>query len=141
MGSAKEHADGTARNLLGVAFLGICGAQVLDTVGLPPSHRMCNMTYIVFVLGMSGLVLGLMAHLDLYWPWPRPELPHVYGGIQDSMLVTFLVSNLLTGAVNLTMQPLLMPPWVALLTISVCSWAWSALVGMLHRRGVVLKFW
>jgi len=124
-----------------VACLGIGATQALDIVGLPASHRMCNLPYAILVIGVDALVLGLLALVDLYWPWQRRPLPHVYGGVQESMLVAFLVANLLTGAVNVAAQPLLIPQWAALLILALQSFAWSTPLGMLHVRGIALKLW
>jgi len=127
--------------VLMLAFCGIGTALLLDTIGMPPSHRMCNLTYSVFIVGINALVLGSLAVLDLYWPWQRQPLPSIYGGVQDSLLATFLLANLLTGAINVTMQPLLMPPWAGHLVISVYSIAWSLPFSILRSRGIALKFW
>lgn len=130
-----------ARGLLLLAAAGVGTAVALSMAGLPASHRMCNLPYAAFVLGIDALVLGLLAMVDLYWPWPRPPLPLVYGGVQDSMLVAFLLANLLTGAVNMLVQPLLMPCGAALAVMSLYSLLWAAPFGALRSAGVALKFW
>mmetsp|Transcript_34409 Transcript_34409/g.102212 ORF Transcript_34409/g.102212 Transcript_34409/m.102212 type:complete len:496 (-) Transcript_34409:77-1564(-) len=140
-GPAQQDSRGIARRLLVIAAAGVGGAWLLDLAGLPASHRLVNLTYCVLIVGVDALVLGLLAFEDLYWPWQRRPLPLVYGGVQDSMLMAFLLANLLTGAVNVSMQPLLMPWWAALAVISAYSFVWSVLLGFLHSRGVVLKFW
>mmetsp|Transcript_71964 Transcript_71964/g.188604 ORF Transcript_71964/g.188604 Transcript_71964/m.188604 type:complete len:493 (-) Transcript_71964:166-1644(-) len=140
-GPRKEDSHTVARRLMITAVAGIGGAWLLDLVGLPASHRMVNLTYCVLVIGVDALVLGLLALEDLFWPWQRRKLPLVYGGVQDSMLTAFLLANVLTGAVNVSMQPLLMPWWAALAVISSYAFAWSAPLGLLHSRGIALKFW
>jgi len=135
----QREAHGTARRLLMVAGGALGVAQVLDFAGLPASHRMCNLAYAVLVIGVDALVLGTLAFLDLYWPWTRRPLPHVYGGVQESMLVAFLLGNLLTGAVNVAAQPLLMPPWAALLTLAIYSFVLFVPLGVLRSRGKALK--
>lgn len=138
---STQDAHALPRRLLLLAALGVGVAQVLDVWGMRASHRMCNLPYAALVLGVDALVLGLLAALDLYWPWPRRPMPHVYGGVQDSMLAAFMAANLLTGAVNVTMQPLLMPAWAALLVLAGHSFALSVPLCLLHARGKALKFW
>jgi len=139
--SKRQDAHWIAKRLLLVAFLGIGSAQAFEMLGIRVSHRICNLPYAGLTLGVNSLVLGLLAFTDLYWPWPRRPMPHVYGGVQESMLATFLLANLLTGAVNLSSRPLLIPSWAALLILAAYSFVWSGVVGVLHARGLALKFW
>merc|ERR1719446_244977 len=102
---------------------------------------MINLPYAVFVLGVNALVLGLLAFIDLEWPRPRPRLPLVYGGIQDSMFASFLVANLLTGAVNVLFQPLLIPAGAALFIMLLYTVVWTLPFAIFRAKGVALKFW
>jgi len=131
----------TARALSLCACSCLVVALFLSFVGLPPSRRMCNLTYVVFVLGINTLVLSLLAWLDLMWPLPREMLTPAYGGVDASMFTTFLLANLCTGAVNLTLQPLLVPALPALLIMAVYTLAWTVPFSILHSRGIALKFW
>lgn len=137
----RQDAHWIAKRLLLVAALGIGSAQILDQMGARVSHRICNLPYAALILGVNALVLGLLAFTDLYWPWPRRPMPHVYGGVQESMLATFLLANILTGLINLSSRTLLMPSWAALLTVVLYSFLWSTAVGVSHARGFALKLW
>mmetsp|Transcript_74914 Transcript_74914/g.231648 ORF Transcript_74914/g.231648 Transcript_74914/m.231648 type:complete len:116 (+) Transcript_74914:1104-1451(+) len=112
-----------------------------SAVGVPVSRRMCNLPYALLTLSVNALVLGSLASVDLLWPRPRPPLPLAYGGVQDSMLVVFLVANLLTGAVNLSVHSLLVPAWAAMLLMAGYSLAWTVPFGLLRAGGLALKFW
>merc|ERR1711862_304696 len=105
-----------------------------------PSRRLCNLPYVVLILGLNALVLGSLAAVDLFWPLlPRLPLPDVYAGVQESMLVAFLLANLLTGLVNVSGQPLLMSSSGALLVMTLYSLSFLVPLGILQRRGVALK--
>merc|ERR1711924_109356 len=112
--SAKSSPRSTVLKLLLVAAMGICVVAMLAGAGIPVSRRMCNLSYAVLILSINALVLGLLALVDLCWPWHRPPIALAYGGGQDSMLVSFLVANLLTGAVNILLQPLMISYRVSL---------------------------
>jgi len=127
--------------LLWIAGGALAATAVLTAVGLPTSRRMCNLPYATFVLGVNALVLGLLAFIDLHWPRPRPRLPLAYGGVQDSMLASFLAANLLTGVVNVFLQPLLIPAGAAFLMLIGYTFGWIAPFALLHSRGVAVKFW
>jgi len=138
--SARPASDRASRMLL-FALGGFAITAALDALGVPVSHRMCNLPYATFVLGVNALVMGLLAWIDLEWPRPRPPLPLVYGGIQDSMFATFLLANLLTGAVNVLLQPLLIPAGAALLIMFVYTLVFTLPFAICRYKGVVLKFW
>jgi len=110
-------------------------------LGVGVSRRMCNLPYALLALSVNATVLGSLALVDLLLPRPRPPLPLTYGGVQDSMLIVFLVANLLTGAVNLSVHSLLVPQWAAMLIMAGYSLAWTVPFGLLRAAGVALKFW
>lgn len=138
---SARHARDRAKRLLVFAGASLAFTACLEAVGIPTSRRMCNLPYAVFVLGVNALVLGLLAWIDLDWPRPRPQLPLVYGGIADSMFVSFLAANLLTGAVNMFFQPLLIPAGAAFLIMLCYTLVLTLPFAILRARGVVLKFW
>merc|ERR1712194_593635 len=129
----------TVRKLFGTAAACLLAAHLLDACGLPASHRMCNLTYVILSMGGNALTLGILATADLKVPWVRRPMPFAYLGVQESMLATFLLANVLTGFTNLVLQPLVVPCWGALLALSIYTFAWSWLIGFLQRRGITLK--
>eukprot|EP00405_Crypthecodinium_cohnii_P034367 CAMPEP_0206529376 /NCGR_PEP_ID=MMETSP0325_2-20121206/2564_1 /ASSEMBLY_ACC=CAM_ASM_000347 /TAXON_ID=2866 /ORGANISM="Crypthecodinium cohnii, Strain Seligo" /LENGTH=494 /DNA_ID=CAMNT_0054025279 /DNA_START=118 /DNA_END=1602 /DNA_ORIENTATION=+ len=136
----KQHeALSRAVRLLVISISALAMSQVLEGLGIRPSHRMCNLTYCTFVIGVNALVLGTLALVDLFWPWPRRPLPVVYQAIEESKLIVFLGSNLLTGLTNLVLQPLVLPSTVALSYLSLYSFLFSMPLAYLHERGKVLK--
>eukprot|EP00811_Abedinium_folium_P005910 NODE_15439_length_1050_cov_3.656555.p1 GENE.NODE_15439_length_1050_cov_3.656555~~NODE_15439_length_1050_cov_3.656555.p1 ORF type:complete len:292 (-),score=89.60 NODE_15439_length_1050_cov_3.656555:174-965(-) len=143
LGSLLARKGGSARRtagiLLFVACLGRVAVAVCAASGLPPSRRMCNLPYAALVIGLVVQVMASLAFIDLVWPRPCPPLASAYGAIQNSMLVSFLAANLLTGAVNLALRPLLVPAWTALLVMCCYTLAWSATFAILHSQGIVLK--
>mmetsp|Transcript_82311 Transcript_82311/g.245464 ORF Transcript_82311/g.245464 Transcript_82311/m.245464 type:complete len:327 (-) Transcript_82311:59-1039(-) len=127
--------------LVTAASAGATWLLASPAVGIAVSRRMCNLPYALLALSINALVLGTLAAVDLLWPRPRPPLPLVYGGVQDSMLVVFLVANLLTGAVNLSVHSLLVPQGAAMTIMAGYSLAWAAPFGMLRAAGFTVKFW
>jgi len=140
--SKTRLAQRTTWFLIVIAGLGFSATALFSTIGIIVSRRMCNVSYVTFIMGINALVLALLALVDLYWPFAeRASMPSAYGGVQDSMLVVFLLANLLTGAVNVSAQPLLVPAWASLLIMICYSFTWSAAISIVHSRSVVLKFW
>lgn len=129
------------QRVLLVAGASLASVAILDAAGLPPSRRMCNLSYSVLIIGVNALVLGTLGLVDLCWLLPRPPVAPAYGGVQDSMLVAFLIANLLTGAVNVASQPLLVPCWAAMLVMMVYCLVWALPFSVLHSRSIALKFW
>lgn len=116
-------------------------SEALASSGLPVSRRLCNLPYVTFTLGVNALVLGSLAFLDLRWPVPRAPLVPAYAGVSESMFATFMVANLCTGLVNMTMQPLLVPSGSALLIMVLYSLCWMVPFGVLHSKGIAVKLW
>lgn len=137
--SRERSAPQLAIALLGFAFFMSLLVTVLGAGGLQVSRRMCNLPYVALILSVNCFVLGLLAAFDLICSRPRPSLPLFYKGAQDSMLTGFLLANLLTGLVNLSLQPLFVPPWGACLIMSTYSWAWSSAMALLASKPVAGK--
>lgn len=113
----------------------------LDVVGVRVSRRLCNLPYALLILSINSFVLATLALVDLSVSQPRPMLPLPYGGVQASMLATFIAANLMTGVVNLSTSPLLTPAWVGMFVLLVYSTAWTSLFAVAHAYGKPIKFW
>uniref|UniRef100_A0A7S1A462 Uncharacterized protein n=1 Tax=Noctiluca scintillans TaxID=2966 RepID=A0A7S1A462_NOCSC len=116
-------------------------AAALDVVGVRVSRRLCNLPYALLILSINSFVLATLALVDLSVSQPRPTLPLPYGGVQASMLATFIAANLMTGVVNLSTSPLLTPAWVGMFVLLVYSTAWTSLFAVAHAYGKPIKFW
>lgn len=70
------------------------------------SRRMCNLTYVTFVLAVNLEGLGIALLSDFI---PRAKQLLLEEVFNENMLATFLLANVLTGLVNLTMDTLFAP--------------------------------
>jgi len=111
----------------------------LDFGGLEVSRRMANLPYVVWVLAYNIPLLVGMLYVDLAVGFARP--PVLYEAINRNQLIVFLVANLATGAVNLSMRTLNATVPVALVILGVYAFTVSALAWLLHTLDLTLKFW
>ena len=102
---------------------------------------MCNLPYVLFILSLNCWVLALLACVDLLAGRPRTPMSPSLAGVQDSMLPVFLLANLLTGAVNVAFQPLMVPFWPAIAVMWIYSLLWSVPAALLRLKKTKLKFW
>lgn len=102
-------------------------------LGMQPSRRLCNLGYVLHVLSCN---CGLLAHLlllDLILPVPSD--PRIRSGNvilqaistqRNSQLLVFIVANLLTGLVNLSVRTLFASPLTTLAILAAYTLAVSA---------------
>lgn len=114
---------------------------MLSFAGLEASRRMCNLPYVSFIVSLNAWVLALLGSVDLLAGRPRTAMSLSVAGVSDSMLPVFLFANLLTGAVNLVLQPLLVPFWPAVAVMFSYCLVWSVPAAMLRLKKKKLKFW
>lgn len=103
---------GGARSVSLVGFASLvfwAGALVSDQWVERTSRRLCNAAYVLWVLAQVGLALAVaMARDALHGGGTdtSPPPPPLLEAVNRHPLVVFLVANLLTGAVNLSMDTL-----------------------------------
>ncbi|CAE8635026.1 unnamed protein product [Polarella glacialis] len=131
----------TTALLLLAALVSAAATALMESMGLRVSRRMCNLPYVTFAISVNAWVLALLAFLDLWAGRPRARMSLTLGGIQDSMLAAFLAANIFTGAVNVSLQPLLVPFWPALAIMALYCLCWSVPFAVLNSCGRDLKFW
>lgn len=79
----------------------------LDTNGA--SRRLCNIGYIVWTLATAGSVSLVLMLVDVSLRWVgRPRVPALLSAINHHGLFFFLLGNILTGVINITIQTLLL---------------------------------
>lgn len=77
-----------------------------QALGIPPSRKMANITYVLYVISIVLQPLALFILIDLLvLPRSRPLLATI-SGERNSQLMVFLLANLLTGFVNLVVPTL-----------------------------------
>ncbi|KAE9014571.1 hypothetical protein PF011_g7983 [Phytophthora fragariae] len=67
-----------------------------------PSRRMLNLSYLLWVMAQSITLLALYCAIQTVCMLPR--VPLLFQGINHNQLFVFIVANLMTGAVNLSMH-------------------------------------
>ena len=96
--------------------------------------RKANLPYVAWVAAYNtSFLLGyLVIEINLFpSPAPRQAVPPLLEAINRNGLAVFLVANLLTGLVNVTIQTMYAPDVSATLvllsySIAVCAFAWVA---------------
>lgn len=107
----------------------------------PPSRRMANLGYtsVVTLLGLSHIIIILWGSLLL--PVSQQHPGPISQAINSNQLVFFLISNLLTGAINLSIQTIYRScsSSMNILTLYLSVLALVAYVGLAFK--LKLKFW
>ncbi|TMW57331.1 hypothetical protein Poli38472_003256 [Pythium oligandrum] len=78
------------------------GTFVVTRLVARPSRRMMNLSYILWVLAESAFLL--FAYCGIYAVSLLPRTPLLFQGVSRNQLFIFLISNIATGIVNLSMQ-------------------------------------
>lgn len=101
---------------LGAVAVGAWVVYLVTAVGLQPtSRRTTNLAYTLWLLATALTVLGLFAGLQVMSLFPQRSLS--LDAINAWPLTTFLVANLLTGAVNLWLDTLRTPTVTAVVVL------------------------
>ncbi|KAI5639547.1 hypothetical protein M9H77_00622 [Catharanthus roseus] len=102
------------------------------------SRRMCNMTYVTLVLATNLQVLAITM---ISGSIPGSKLSVLEEAFNQNLLGSFLLANVLTGLINLSIDTLFVSSTFALATLLVYALTLSLFVGSLHFYGIKLKFW
>ncbi|KAJ7524446.1 hypothetical protein O6H91_17G005900 [Diphasiastrum complanatum] len=114
-------------------MLGILFHQFVENV----SRRMCNVAYVMFVLAQNFQVIGLFSLADLVTK-RKLLLQEVF---DKNLLLTFLLANVLTGLVNLSMNTVNAPVPVSLLVLLLYMAILVLATSSLKALNLRLKFW
>eukprot|EP01125_Pyxidicula_operculata_P022014 TRINITY_DN8839_c0_g1_i1.p1 TRINITY_DN8839_c0_g1~~TRINITY_DN8839_c0_g1_i1.p1 ORF type:complete len:447 (-),score=2.65 TRINITY_DN8839_c0_g1_i1:12-1352(-) len=83
-------------------------AIIAEHYGILPSRKMANLTYCLHVLVISSHSLGLFLLIELlshhYGLGNKGEIFEFISNERNSQLVVFLISNVFTGIINLSMK-------------------------------------
>ncbi|KAK9072868.1 hypothetical protein SSX86_009303 [Deinandra increscens subsp. villosa] len=116
-----------------------CLTLILDRFVERPSRRMCNVTYVSLVLATNLEMLGVIMLAD-YIPGGG-TLSLLEQAINRNLLAFFIVANLLTGLVNLSVNTLFVSPFTALLILIAYGFIICAAAAFADYKGIKLKFW
>ncbi|XP_033738570.1 LOW QUALITY PROTEIN: phosphatidylinositol-glycan biosynthesis class W protein-like [Pecten maximus] len=130
-------------------FWGIYSISAL-AYGESVSRRFANLTYVLWILALSTQTMSVLLLVDLIVEYLRisagvtiQTLPTkgLLNAINYNGLFYFLLSNVLTGLVNISMATIHMPPLPSLLILTLYMSSLSAISVHLFVRRVRLKFW
>lgn len=103
-----------------------------------PSRRMCNLAYVTNVMAVNLQMLAIVMFADYI---PGPKISILEKAFNNNLLGSFLLANLMTGVVNLTIDTLSTSTVAALIILSVYASLLSAIVVIADVYEFKLKFW
>ncbi|KAG9416630.1 hypothetical protein AC1031_001021 [Aphanomyces cochlioides] len=121
--------------LVGFTTWGI--THLFSTHVTEPSRRLLNIPYVGWILWQGILVLTTHAayqHISL-----SPRVPLIFSGISHNQLFVFLIANLMTGAVNLSMQTIYAPTEVGMVIVGLYMFAVCVLAVLLEWFQIKVK--
>eukprot|EP00644_Phytophthora_capsici_P007212 jgi/Phyca11/7796/fgenesh1_pm.PHYCAscaffold_22_\ len=102
-----------------------------------PSRRMLNLPYLLWVLAESLTLLALYSGIQTVCMLPR--VPLLYQGINHNQLFVFIVANLMTGAVNLSMHTINTSPDIASAVLLMYMLVVCVLASLLQHAHIRIK--
>nr|XP_016511434.1 PREDICTED: uncharacterized protein At4g17910-like [Nicotiana tabacum] len=102
------------------------------------SRRMCNLAYVTVVLAMNLQVFAVLTLADYVPGYKVSALIEVF---DRNLLGSFLLANVLTGLVNLSIDTLFVSPFTALAILVGYAYILSIAAAVAHVCGIRLKFW
>ncbi|KAG9155643.1 hypothetical protein Leryth_003929, partial [Lithospermum erythrorhizon] len=102
------------------------------------SRRMCNLSYVMLVLALNLQVLSIMM-ISYYIPGRKISI--LGEAFNKNMLGSFLLANVFTGLVNLSVDTLSVSSATALAILIIYSLILSAVTAAADFVGFRLKFW
>ncbi|KAG9445957.1 hypothetical protein H6P81_012085 [Aristolochia fimbriata] len=102
------------------------------------SRRMCNLGYVTFVLAQNFQVLAILSLSDLI---PGSKLSLLEEAFNRNLLGLFVLANILTGVINLTVDTLSASPLVSFFILVLYTLTLSLFGGFALLASIRLKFW
>nr|KYP38717.1 Uncharacterized protein At4g17910 family [Cajanus cajan] len=102
------------------------------------SRRTCNLPYVTMVLADNLQLLSILMLADLV---PGSKISILEEAFNRNLLATFLLANVLTGLVNLSVDTLSASSVTAVFILLVYAYILSIVIGLADYFGLKLKFW
>ncbi|AQL05808.1 transferase transferring acyl groups [Zea mays] len=124
-------------------------AIIFDSYIERVSRRMCNFAYVMLVFGQNFQLFGLLflftlqvlSILTLAGFASYKKNLVLEDAFNENMLGSFLLANILTGLVNLSVNTLSASSFTAFMILSVYAFTLCMVTGLTHFCGVRMKFW
>lgn len=116
----------------------------------PNSRRLANVTYIIWLLSLSLYIVIVASVFELFLQLFYSVLksdgfhiftPTIFEAINYNGLTFFLISNLLTGLVNLCFQTLYIDNITSVIIITIYMFCTCAVINTLYCYKIKLKWW
>ncbi|XP_059485637.1 uncharacterized protein LOC132202637 [Neocloeon triangulifer] len=113
----------------------------------PPSRRIANLSYIAWMLGFGGTMLALFVAVHIVSSAlgvlcnGHVYMPTILNSINYNSLAFFLLANLLTGVINLSVPTLYVAPLGSLFIISTYMFLTTFTIYKLYLNRCKFKFW
>ncbi|KAK9093976.1 hypothetical protein Scep_025445 [Stephania cephalantha] len=102
------------------------------------SRRMCNLSYITFILAQNFQVLAILTLIDFIPGKRRSVLEEAFN---QNLLGIFLLANILTGLVNMQFDTIAASSTTALAILFSYSFILCIAAGFTAYSGIKMKFW
>ncbi|CAI5731489.1 unnamed protein product [Peronospora destructor] len=102
-----------------------------------PSRRMLNLSYLLWVMAESVFLLAMYCVIQTVCMLPR--VPLLFQGINQNQLFIFIVANLMTGVVNLSMHTIHATPAIACAVLLLYMLAVCVLASVLQQAHIRIK--
>ncbi|KAG5001504.1 hypothetical protein AAZX31_08G263300 [Glycine max] len=102
------------------------------------SRRTCNLPYVTMVVADNLQLLSILMLADLV---PGSKTSILEEAFNRNLLATFLLANILTGLVNLSVDTLSASSITAFFILLVYAYVLSIVIGIADYFGIKLKFW
>ncbi|XP_062215474.1 uncharacterized protein At4g17910 isoform X1 [Phragmites australis] len=113
-------------------------AIILDGYIERVSRRMCNFAYVMLVFAQNFQVLSILTLAGFVSYEKNLVLEDAFN---QNMLGSFLLANILTGLVNLSVDTLSASSLTSFMILSVYTFTLCMIAGLAHFCGVRMKFW
>lgn len=106
----------------------------------PTSRTLANAGYCVYLEAVFVIVLTFMYFLEVTFQIKdcQFDVPHILSAINSNGLIYFLVCNLLTGAINLSMRTLFVHSFIAFLIHNIYMIVTILLVAYFKKKGITV---
>ncbi|KAL5218953.1 hypothetical protein ABZP36_019637 [Zizania latifolia] len=113
-------------------------AIILDSYVERVSRRMCNFAYVMLVFGQNFQVISILTLAGFISYEKNLVLEDAFN---QNMLGSFLLANILTGVINLSVNTLSASSRTAFMILLVYSFTLCMVAGIAQFCGVRMKFW
>ncbi|KAJ4728654.1 GPI-anchored wall transfer protein [Melia azedarach] len=102
------------------------------------SRRMCNLAYVTWVVSLNLQLIGGFMLSDYI---PGTKLSTLEEAFNRNLLASFILANIFTGLVNLTIDTLSVSSFSALLILLGYTFSLCMIIGIADFYGIRLKYW